>query len=490
MKLIPKGVVDLKRESMISRLLFAPSHPHVFHFQKVHRSISSNNLTTSALPSPYGTAAFDPRSEINPPGVPELSRHIPSLLSRCGAKRDVGAIHAHVLRTRYLESNPDAFHYNNIIRAYALLDSPRDAVLMYVSMSHDGVLPDCYTIPVLLKAVCLCSEFEFGRQVHCVGIRTGLDCNEYCESGFISLYSKFGDLGSARKVFHGNGRRILGSWNALLAGLSQRGRAEEVIEVFLEMRRNGFFPDGVTMVSMMSACGSIGDFDLAVQLHKYVLCARGRKNCDILMENSVIDMYGKCGRMDLAYRIFSRMEERNVSSWTSMIVGYAMHGYAAEALECFRSMRETNVRPNYITFIGVLSACVHGGMVQEGRYYFVMMQEIYGIVPQMQHYGCMVDLLGRAGLLDDAREMVESMPMRANVVVLGCLMGACEKYRNVKTGEWVAKHLKELEPMNDGVYVALANIYASNGMWEEVARMRSVLKEQELAKVPGFSLTD
>lgn len=455
---------------------------------KVHCRILSNTSATIATSSSFDTKLFDSHPAIIETISPEQSHHVPGLLSNCKTKQEVDVIYAHVVRTCFLDFNPAAFHYNNIIRAYTLLDSPRDAIQVYVSMARAGVLPDCYTIPILLKAVSRFFEFEFGRQVHCVGIRVGLDSNEYCESGFVSLYSKMGDLVSAKKMFDGNNDKKLGTWNALLAGLAQGGRAKEVIEMFLEMRRCGFFPDGVTMVSVMSACGSIGDLDLAVQLHRYVFQVKGCEISDVLMANSVIDMYGKCGRMDLAYRVFLTMGERNVSSWTSMIVGYSMHGRSAEALECFRCMRQTTVRPNYVTFIGVLSACVHGGLVREGKYYFDMMQNDYGIQPCLQHYGCVVDLLGRSGLLDEAREMVEAMPMRANSAVFGCLMGACEKYGNVETGEWVAKNMQELEPWNDGVYVVLANIYASRGMWKEVERMRLVLKERELAKVPGYSL--
>jgi pentatricopeptide repeat protein len=243
------------------------------------------------------------------------------------------------------------------------------------------------------------------------------------------------------------------------------------------------------MVSVMSACGSVGDLYLALQLHKYVFQAKTNERTVILMSNSLIDMYGKCGRMDLAYEVFATMEDRNVSSWTSMIVGYAMHGHAKEALDCFQCMRESGVKPNYVTFIGVLSACVHGGTVQEGRFYFDMMKNVYGITPQLQHYGCMVDLLGRAGLFDDARRMVEEMPMKPNSVVWGCLMGACEKHGNVDMAEWVAEHLQALEPWNEGVYVVLSNIYANKGLWKEVERIRSFMKEGRLAKVPAYSIT-
>lgn len=358
---------------------------------------------------------------------------------------------------------------------------------MFVEMFRAGVAPDTYTLPILLKSVS--QNFDFLIVFHGVAIKCGLEKNMYCESGFISLYSKAGEFRNAGKIFEENAERKLGSWNAIIAGLSQGGRGKEAIGMFMRLKQCGFQPDDVTMVSVTSACGSLGDLNLALQLHKCVFQAKSLDKSVLLMMNSLIDMYGKCGRMDLANGVFLKMEERNVSSWTSMIVGYAMHGHVRDALECFHHMRDAGVRPNHVTFVGVLSACVHGGRVQEGKHYFKMMKDEYGIAPMLQHYGCMVDLLGRGGLLEEARVMVEGMPMKANVVIWGCLMGACEKHGAVKMGEWVSKHLLQLEPWNDGVYVVLSNIYANNYLWEEVERIRGIMKERKLAKIPAYSLS-
>ncbi|KAL7260011.1 hypothetical protein ACSBR1_005802 [Camellia fascicularis] len=409
-------------------------------------------------------------------------------LSNCSNLSQLNQIHAHIIRTHMLEFNSAPFHWNNIIRSYTRLEKPSKALCIFISMSRAGVMPDSYTLPIVLKALCRVFDMGLARQVHSVAIKHGLEANEFCESGFISLCCKAGEFENAHKVFEQNCERKLGSWNAIIGGLSQGGRAKEAITMFTELKKSGIEPDDVTMVSVTSACGSLGDLNLALQLHKCVFQARNFEKSDILMLNSLIDMYGKCGRMDLAHRVFSRMGQQNVSSWTSMIVGYAMHGHVNDALECFRQMREVGVRPNHVTFVGVLSACVHGGTVQAGKYYFSMMKNEYGVKPQLPHYGCMVDLLGRAGLLEEAREMVEDMPMKANVVIWGCLMGACEKYGHVEMGEWVAKHLHELEPWNDGVYVVLSNVYATNGLWEEVERVRGIMKERRLAKVPAYSL--
>lgn len=471
-------------QPLLLRLSKSQPPKYLTNFSHLNRSLSTSN-----------TAPFDTQFNAESPthlgpydSTQDPAKIIATQLSNCSNLLELNQIYAHILRTQLLDFYPAPFHWNNIIRSYTRRDAPSKALCVYVAMSRAGVLPDSYTLPIILKAVCQLFATDIGRQLHSVAIRLGLESNEYCESGFITLYSKAGEFENARKVFEQNRERKLGSWNAIIGGLSQGGRAKEAIEMYAELRKCGFLPDDVTLVSVISACGSLGDLGLALQLHKCAFQAKPIEKPDILMLNSLIDMYGKCGRMDLAYKVFSRMEQRNVSSWTSMIVGYAMHGHVDEALEFFRCMRQAGVMPNHVTFVGVLSACVHGGTVQEGKHYFHMMKNVYGIMPQLQHYGCMVDLLSRAGLFEEAIEMIEGMPMKANSVVWGCLMGACEKYGNVKMGEWVAKHLRELEPWNDGVYVVLSNIYASKGLWKEVERVREVMKQRSLAKIPGYSL--
>ncbi|KAL8472670.1 hypothetical protein ACS0TY_029765 [Phlomoides rotata] len=431
-------------------------------------------------------AQFDDRRP--PPPHHHNPKAVALAVSNSPNLKQLRQVFAHIIRTHFLQLYPHSFHYNNISRIYTRLDSPREALRVYISMRRAGISPDNFTLPIVLKAATQILDLVFAEQVHGVSIKIGLESDVYCESGLISLYFKTGGVDNARKVFVNSTERKLGCWNAIIGGLSQGGRSREALQMFIEMMRTGLRPDDVTMVSVTSACGALGDLNLALQLHKCVFQAKSLAKSDILMMNSVIDMYGKCGRMEMAYKVFSTMEEKNVSSFTSMIVGYAGHGHVDEALKSFYCMREAGIRPNHITFVGVLSACVHGGMVQEGKHYFDMMKDVYGIKPMLPHYGCMVDLLGRAGLLEEAKTMVERMPMKANVVIWGCLMGACEKHGNVKMGEWVAKHLIELEPGNDGVFVVLSNIYSSLGMWREAEGLREVMKDRKLAKIPAYSL--
>ncbi|XP_042497337.1 pentatricopeptide repeat-containing protein At1g77170, mitochondrial isoform X2 [Macadamia integrifolia] len=444
------------------------------------------NLTTTTHFEPQANVQSSVHSTI-PDSNPDPVKVVATQLSECTNLLQLNQIYAKIIRTHLLELNPLTFYWNSIMRSYVRLDIHYMALRVFIAMSRSGVSPDSYTIPLVLKATCHVFAIDTGRQLHSVAIVHGLELNEFCESGLISLYCKAGDLMNAQRVFGQNPERKLGSWNAIIGGLAQGGHAKEAIDMFIELRKSGLRPDDVTMVSITSACGSLGDLNLALQLHKCVFQAKTVGKPDILMLNSLVDVYGKCGRMDLAYKVFAGMAQRNVSTWTSMIMGYAMHGHAYDALECFNYMREAGVIPNHVTFVGVLSACVHGGMVENGRQYFDMMRT-YGFMPTLQHYGCMVDLLGRAGLLEEARKMVEEMPIRANSVIWGALMGACEKHRNVEMAEWVARHLVELEPWNDGVYVVLSNIYASAGMWEDVERIRGVMKEKRVAKTPGSLL--
>ncbi|KZV25555.1 pentatricopeptide repeat-containing protein-like [Dorcoceras hygrometricum] len=418
------------------------------------------------------------------------ANEIALLVSNSTNPKQLCQVFGHVIRSHFIELHPASFHYNNISRTYGRFEKYAESVHVYVMMCRAGLTPDQFSLPIVLKAASQSLDFDLARQVHGIAVKFGLETDMYCESGLISVYCKAGEFGDARNLFVNNSDRKLGSWNAIVGGLSQGGRAKDAIQMFVEMTKSGFMPDDVTMVSVTSACGNLGDLNLAQQLHKFVFQIKDLVKTDLLMMNSLVDMYGKCGRMDLARVVFGEMEEKNVSSWTSLIVGYSTHGHVSDALECFQRMTEAGIRPNHVTFVGVLSACVHGGLVQQGKHYFDIMMKIYGIRPSLPHYGCMVDLLGRAGLLGEARSMVEQMPMKANVVIWGSLMGACEKHGDVQMGEWVSTHLVELESDNDGVFVALSNIYASHCMWEEVERMREIMKQRKLAKIPAYSLPD
>lgn len=211
---------------------------------------------------------------------------------------------------------------------------------------------------------------------------------------------------------------------------------------------------------------------------------------DVFVGTSVVDMYCKCGRVKTARRAFDRMKERNVRSWTAMIAGYGMHGHAKEALEVFYEMIRVGMKPNYITFVSVLSACSHAGLLDEGWYCFQAMQHKFDIEPGVEHYGCMVDLLGRAGFLNRAYDLIKEMKVQPDFIIWGSLLAACRMHKNVELGELSAWKLFELDPTNCGYYVSLSNIYADAERWEDVERMRIHMKAHGLVKTPGFSLVE
>lgn len=211
---------------------------------------------------------------------------------------------------------------------------------------------------------------------------------------------------------------------------------------------------------------------------------------NVYVGTSIVDMYCKCGRVEMARKAFDRMKEKNVLSWSAMVAGYGMHGRGQEALQVYSEMRKSRVTPNYITFVSVLAACSHAGLLKEGRHWFNAMKEEYNVDPGVEHYGCMVDLLGRAGCLDEAYGLITGMKIKPDFVVWGALLSACRIHKNVKLGEISAKKLFELDPKNCGYYVLLSNIYADAGRWKDVERMRILIKKRGILKPPGYSLVE
>nr|CAB3447775.1 unnamed protein product [Digitaria exilis] len=271
-----------------------------------------------------------------------------------------------------------------------------------------------------------------------------------------------------------------------MAGFAQSGRPTEALRVFRDMEDAGMAPNEVTVVAVLAACADVGDMDLGRKVHSY---AKRQGYCgNVLVCNAAIDMYVKCGCVDAARAVFDGMGDRTtVVTRSSMICGHAMHGEGDKALELFAAMRRQGVRPNGVTFVGLLHACSHMGLVDEGRAFFESMEKDHGIAPAIEHYGCMVDLLSRAGRLHEALEFINGMPMEPNSIVWGALLGGARLHRNVEVGEEAIQRLAVLDPGNDGYYVVLSNIYADAGRWEDVARVRRGMKLRGVKKTRGWS---
>jgi pentatricopeptide repeat protein len=295
-------------------------------------------------------------------------------------------------------------------------------------------------------------------------------------------------LAEAREVFDGMPARDKVSWTALIDGCAKNGHHEEAIDGFHAMLRNGVEPDYVTLVAVISACAEVGALGLGMWVHRFV--AKQGLEHNVRVANSLVDMYARCGQVELARQVFGKMRKRTVVSWNSMIVGFAANGRCADAIEHFEAMREAGFRPDAVTFTGVLTACSHAGLTDEGLRYYDAMRSEHGIAARMEHYGCVVDLLGRAGRLDEAMKVVMTMPMRPNEVVLGALLAGCRMHGDVDMAEQLMQDLLEQDPGGDSNYVLLSNIYAADGKWDGVGKVRSLMKARRVKKTPGHSAVE
>ena len=375
-----------------------------------------------------------------------------------------------------------------------------------------GVEPNAFTFSSVLKSCSL----ESGKVLHCQAIKLGLGSDLYVRTGLVDVYarggdvvcarqlfdkmperslvslttmltcySKMGELDKARSLFEGMKERDVVCWNVMIGGYAQSGVPNESLKLFRRMLVAKAIPNEVTVLAVLSACGQLGALESGRWIHSYI--ENKGIQINVHVGTALIDMYSKCGSLEDARLVFDRIRDKDVVAWNSMIVGYAMHGFSQHALQLFEEMTETGHKPTDITFIGILSACGHGGLVEEGRSFFRLMRDKYGIEPKIEHYGCMVNLLGRAGHLEEAYGLVKNMTIAADPVLWGTLLGCCRLHVNIKLGEEIAKFLVDQKLANSGTYVLLSNMYAATGNWEGVAKMRTLMKEHGIEKEHGCS---
>uniref|UniRef100_A0A0E0PSU8 Pentatricopeptide repeat-containing protein n=1 Tax=Oryza rufipogon TaxID=4529 RepID=A0A0E0PSU8_ORYRU len=309
-------------------------------------------------------------------------------------------------------------------------------------------------------------------------------------NALLSAYVKGGLVDSAEKLFEEMPERNVVSWTAMVSGYAQNGRHEEAVETFLEMwERAGVQPNELTVSSVLPACAAVGAMELGRKVEEY---ARGKGLLrNVYVANALLEMYSKCGSIRQAWQVFQGIgRQQDLCSWNSMIMAFAVHGLWREALALFYKLRMAGVKPDGITFVGVILACTHGGLVNEGKLFFDSMEAEFGLKPRIEHYGCMVDLLGRAGLLIESYSLIASMPVEPDAVIWGALLGACSFHGNVKLAELAMDKLIHLEPQNTANLVVLSNIYASSGKWDGVARVWKLLKEKDHKKSAGYSFIE
>ncbi|CAN1327485.1 Pentatricopeptide repeat-containing protein DOT4, chloroplastic [Linum perenne] len=376
-----------------------------------------------------------------------------------------------------------------MIQAYARAGVHDKAIQLFEEMKMVGkTRPDIFTLSMVLHA-CACSgSLESGKSVHNYIIEHGLESNLFVCNSLMDMYSKCGSMEDASLLFSQMQVKDIIAWNTIIGGYSKNDLPHEAICQFATMAQGDLGPDGITMSCVLPACASLAALETGREIHSHIL--RKGYLSDRHVANALVDMYVKCGALVLAKRIFDTIPSKDLVSWTVMIAGYGMHGLGKEAIEAFQQMRQEGIEPDQVSFVSVLYACSHSGLVNEGWRFFNIMQRECNIEPNLEHYACIVNLLSRSGKLQMAYKFIKAMPIKPDATIWGSLLCGCRIHHDVKLAEEVSEHVFELEPENTGYYVLLSNIYAEAEKWEEVRKMREKIGRRGLKKHPGCSWID
>ncbi|XP_050236987.1 pentatricopeptide repeat-containing protein At1g18485 [Mercurialis annua] len=376
--------------------------------------------------------------------------------------------------------------WNALIGGYAQNGEPRKALDVYIEMTDSGLKPDWFTIGSLLLACANLKSVRHGKEVHGYVVRNGLEIDSFIGISLLSLYIQCGATSTARLLFDAMEEKSSVSWNAMISGYSQNELPDEALALFRKLLSEGIQPSDIAIVSVLGACSQQSALRLGKEVHCYALKALLMDN-DVFVASSTIDMYAKCGCIKESRIVFDQLRDKDVASWNAVIAAYGVHGHGNEAIELFEKMKKVGHKPDVFTFIGILTVCSHAGLVEEGLKYFNEMQTSNGIEPKLEHYACLMDMLGRAGRLDEALRLVHEMPEQPDSRVWSSLLSSCRSFSEVEIGEIVAEKLLELEPRKVENYVSLSNLYAGSGQWDDVRRVRKIIKDIGLQKEAGCS---
>lgn len=360
-----------------------------------------------------------------------------------------------------------------------------DALKIFRWLLQEKMKPNSLTLASVLPAFAGLAALRLGKELHGNIIKNGLHGKCHVGSAITDMYAKCGKLDLAHQVFQGLSERDAVCWNTMITSCSQNGKPEEAIDLFRQMGVAGVKYDSVSISSALSACANLPALHYGKEIHGFMI--RRDVISDLFCASALIDLYAKCGNLDFSQRVFDLMPNKSEVSWNSIIAAYGNHGHLKDSLTLFHQMLENGILPDHVTFLGIISSCGHAGQINEGIHYFHCMTEQYGIPARMEHYACMVDLFGRAGRLNEAFETIQSMPFSPDAGVWGTLLGACRVHSNVELAEVASKHLFDLDPQNSGYYILLSNINADAGKWGRVLKIRSLMKERGVQKVPGYS---
>ncbi|KAI5683874.1 hypothetical protein M9H77_05102 [Catharanthus roseus] len=419
---------------------------------------------------------------------------------------------------RFIPSR-STYMWNTMIRTFAENGQPMNAILLSKEMIKNGFLLNNYTFSFVFRACSEICDVYLGLVYHGHVIKLGWECHDFVLNGLVHCYAscdymgfartlldvrknpdvitwtavvngyvKSGDIGLARELFDQMPEKNAVSWSAMMNGYLQFGHFKKALDLFNDMQVAGVQPNHAAIVGALSACGFLGALDHGRWIHAYV--NRNRFTLDRVLGTALVDMYAKCGIIEMACHVFEKMSSRDVFTYTSLISGLANHDLSGKAIEVFKRMLNEGIKPNEVTFICILNACSRMGLVEEGLRIFENMKRVYEIEPAVEHFGCLVDLLGRAGMLELAKEVVRTMPMEPDSYVLGALLNACRVHGEINLGEEIVKILADHCLDHDGVHVLLSNIYATVKKWDYVETVRKGMDKKKAKKEPGCSLIE
>nr|GLL47245.1 pentatricopeptide repeat-containing protein At2g42920, chloroplastic [Ipomoea trifida] len=412
------------------------------------------------------------------------------------------------------------FAWNTMIRGFSQSSTPENAIFLFIDMLvNSGVEPCRLTYPSVFKAYTRIGLARDGAQLHGRVIKLGLDFDTYVRNAVIHMYASCGVLSEARKLFDEDkvvdavtwNSMIMGlakcgeiddsrklfdkmplrtdvSWNSMISGYVRNGKWVEALELFRRMQYENIEPSEFTLVSLLNACARLGALEQGEWICNYI--KKKKIDLNVIVVTAIIDMYCKCGSVQMAREAFETAPIKGLSSWNSMVLGLANNGFGKEAIQMFSRLESSNLEPDSVSFIGVLIACNHSGLVETAKYYFTLMREKYEIEPSIKHYGCLIDTLGRAGLLEEAEEIIRSMPMEPDAAIWGSLLSACRAHGDMEMAKWAARNLNELDAIEGSGYVSMSNMYAASGDYQKAIEERISMKEKQIKKQPGCSLIE
>lgn len=395
-----------------------------------------------------------------------------------------------IMRSRHLFDQlmvKDVVSYNAMIYGYLQSGMANEAITLLKEMMVQCVAPNSVTVLSLLAAIADHKDLVRGRWIHGFAIRHGFCSDVDIANQIIRMYSFCGKIAAARIVFASLEKKILISWTAMMMGCLFCGHGSETVRLLQLMQQHGVKPDSVTLMAAAQAASELGHLKGVKQIHCFVYRALLEK--DTKTANSIITAYAKCGRLDLSVGLFLSLENRDLDSWNALISAYGMHGFYIKVLEMFKLMEEGNINPDGLTFSSVLSACSHAGLVKEGLRIFQSMTSMYSVLPQEEHYGCIVDLLSRAGHLEEAYKLIKLSTLNDRSSVLCALLSACRTHGNTILGQIISDELLELE-QNPGTYALISEVFAQKGQWNKSATIRNIANKSGLRKLPGSSFIE